>query len=107
MQGGSDELLQSISEGKLDSPAITEKERALLRYVEKLTLRQSQLRDADVQALRTAGWTDEEIFDASFVTALFAFFTRMADAYGLDYPAGGYIPPADRPKSEEPMKSSP
>ena len=99
MQGGSDELVDAVVEGKLDSPVVGEKNRSLLRYVEKLTLRQSELRDGDVQALRTAGWKDEEIFEASFITALFAFFTRMADAYGLDYPRGGYFPPADRPKA--------
>lgn len=96
MQGGNDELADAIAEGKLDSPLIGDKERALLRYVEKLTLHQSQLRDTDAQALRAAGWTDEELFEASFVTALFAFFTRMADAYGLDYPRGGYLPPGER-----------
>ena len=94
MQGASDDLVQAVAQGRLDSPAVDEKNRTLLRYVEKLTLRQSEVRDADVQSLRNAGWTDEQIFEASFVTALFAFFTRMADAYGLDYPAGGYIPPA-------------
>jgi alkylhydroperoxidase family enzyme len=93
LQGASNELVDAVAQGRLDSPAVSDKNRALLRYVEKLTLRQSELRDTDVQALRAAGWSDEEIFEASFVTALFAFFTRMADAYGLDYPQGGYFPP--------------
>ncbi|HEU4754947.1 MAG TPA: hypothetical protein VFU47_17705 [Armatimonadota bacterium] len=91
-----------MAEGKIDSPVISDKNRTLLRYVQKLTLRQSEVRDADVQALRGAGWTDEQIFEASFTTALFAFFTRMADAYGLDYPRGGYLPPAERPRPEAP-----
>jgi alkylhydroperoxidase family enzyme len=103
LQGGSDELVDAVAQGKLDSPAINDKYRALLRYVEKLTLRQSQLRDADTRGLRDAGWKDEEIMEASFITALFAFFTRMADAYGLDYPPGGYIPPADRPQLQVPV----
>lgn len=101
MQGGSDELVEAVAEGKIDSPLISDKERALLRYVEKLTLRQSQLKDADVQALRDAGWKDEEIFEASFTTALFAFFTRMADAYGLDFAPGGYVPPSQRAQPEK------
>jgi len=42
--------------------------------------------------MRSVGWTDEEIFEAAFDTALFAFFNRMADAYGLDYPTGGWQP---------------
>jgi len=92
--------VEAVAQGKLDSPLITDKERILLRFVEKLTLRQSQVRDTDVQGLRDAGWSDDEIFDASFITALFAFFTRMADAFGLDYPTGGYIPQADRPAGQ-------
>ena len=88
--------MDAVAQGRLDSPAVDAKNRSLLRYIEKLTLRQSELRDADVQALRTAGWKDEEIFEATFVASLFAFFTRMADAYGLDYAPGGYIPPAPK-----------
>ena len=90
-----------MAEGKLDSPAVGPKNKALLRYVEQLTLRPAQVRDADVQAVRTAGWTDEEIWEASFITSLFAFYNRMADAYGLDYPAIGYFPPADRKHLEQ------
>ena len=89
-----------MGQGKLDSPAVSEKNRSLLRYVEKLTLRPGEMRDTDTQAMRDAGWSDEEIFEASFITSLFAFFNRMADAYGLDYPRGGYRPPADRPKPQ-------
>ena len=68
----------------------------MLTYVKLLTERPGQLRDTDTDAARTAGWTDEEISEAAFITALFAFFNRMADAYGLEYPPGGYLPPEDR-----------
>jgi alkylhydroperoxidase family enzyme len=98
LQGGSDALVDAVAEGKLDSPLLTDKNRALLKYVEKLTLRPAQLRDTDAEALRKAGWEDEEIYEASFITSLFAFFNRMADAYGLEYPPGGYLPPEERAK---------
>ncbi len=98
MQGGSEELVNAVAQGKLDSPAVPPKERTLLRYVEKLTLKPGDLKDTDTQALREAGWKDEEIWEASLVTSLFAFFNRMADAYGLDYPPGGYLPPAEPAK---------
>ena len=81
-----------MAEGKLDHPSVGAKNKTLLQYVEKLTLKPAQVRDPDVQALRDAGWKDEEIFEASFITSLFAFFNRMADAYGLDYPATGWLP---------------
>jgi alkylhydroperoxidase family enzyme len=73
--------------------SITAKETALLEYVKKLTLEPGNIRDTDTERLRKSGWTDEQIFEASFDTALFAFFNRMADAYGLDYPADGWKPP--------------
>ena len=62
--------------------------------MKKLTLEPAKIQDADVQRMRDAGWTDEEIYEATFDTALFAFFNRMADAYGLDYPSQGWHPPA-------------
>jgi alkylhydroperoxidase family enzyme len=88
--------LDAISEGKLEHPSIDDKTRAMLRYVKILTERPGSMRDSDAEDMRKAGWTDEQIFETAFITALFAFFNRMADAYGLEYPARGYIPPADR-----------
>jgi len=70
------------------------KERALLGYVEVLTLRPAEVTDELTEGLRTAGWKDEEIFEAAFVTALFAFFNRMSESYGLDWVPGGWRPPA-------------
>jgi hypothetical protein len=70
----------------------SEKELALLDYVKVLTLEPANVRDTHVERLRKLGWSDEQVFEASFITALFAFFNRMADAYGLDYPANGWLP---------------
>lgn len=36
----------------------------------------------DVQALREAGWTDEDIHDATQVIAYFNYINRIADALG-------------------------
>lgn len=89
-----------MAQGKLDDPAVTPKDRSLLKYVETLTLRPAQMTDEATKAVRAAGWSDEEIWEAAFITSLFALFNRMADAYGLDYPVGGYLPPDARPKPE-------
>jgi hypothetical protein len=32
------------------------------------------------------GWTDQQIAEAVYITALFAFFNRVADAFGLEAP---------------------
>ena len=50
----------------------------------------------DVQKLRTQGWTDDQIAEAVYVTALFAFFNRVADAFGVpsqDYLITGKLTP--------------
>ena len=39
--------------------------------------------DDDVDRLRSLGWTDPEIAECVYVAALFAFFNRVADAFGL------------------------
>ena len=40
----------------------------------------------DVEKVRQAGWTDPQIAEAVYITALFAFFNRVADAFGLEDP---------------------
>ena len=42
--------------------------------------------DEEVQRLRDLGWTDPQIAEAVYITALFAFFNRVADAFGLEDP---------------------
>jgi alkylhydroperoxidase family enzyme len=88
--------VDALATGDVEHAKLAEKEKALLAYVKVLTLEPGSVRDADVNRLRKSGWTEEEIMEASFTTALFAFFNRMADAYGLDYPTGGWFPPAMR-----------
>ena len=37
----------------------------------------------DVQELRDHGWTEEQISEAVYIIAMFAFFNRVADAFGV------------------------
>jgi alkylhydroperoxidase family enzyme len=37
----------------------------------------------DVQKLRDAGWTEQQISEAVYIIAMFAFFNRVADAFGI------------------------
>ena len=93
LQGQNEQDVDRIGQADPESASITPRERTLLAYVKKLTLEPAKVRDADVEALRRSGWTDEQVFEASFVTSMFAFFNRMADAYGLDYSERGWRPP--------------
>jgi alkylhydroperoxidase family enzyme len=93
-QGQDKDDVDAVATGDLTkAKGLTVKEKALLEYVKILTLEPASMKDADVENLRKIGWKEKEIFEASFDTAWFAFFNRMADAYGLDYPARGWKPP--------------
>jgi alkylhydroperoxidase family enzyme len=37
----------------------------------------------DVQTLRDHDWTEPQIAEAVYIAALFAFFNRVADAFGI------------------------
>lgn len=75
------------------APGLLPKERELLGYVKKLTQEPWKVRDIDVEALRTAGWDDPQIYEATFVVSLFSFYNRMANAYGLPVDPDGWRPP--------------
>jgi alkylhydroperoxidase family enzyme len=75
--------VQAIVEGKLDEAGLTSAERVLLDYVEKVTRDAARTTHEDVQQLRDAGWQEEQIAEAVYITALFAFFNRVADAFGI------------------------
>jgi alkylhydroperoxidase family enzyme len=56
--------------------------RAMLGFLEKLTLTPSELTAADADAVRAAGVTDEAIEDAIHVCASFVLINKLADAFG-------------------------
>ena len=58
-------------------------ERALLEYVTKVTEAAYRTTEEDVQKLRGHGWTEPQIAEAVYITAMFAFFNRVADAFGI------------------------
>lgn len=62
---------------------MSDAERALLEYVTKVTEAAYRTTAEDVQALRDHGWTEQQIAEAVYVTAMFAFFNRVADAFGI------------------------
>jgi uncharacterized peroxidase-related enzyme len=57
---------------------------AALAYAEKLTREPTQMTEADVQRLRDAGWSDEDVMDIAEVTAMFNFSNRMASGLGWE-----------------------
>jgi alkylhydroperoxidase family enzyme len=76
-------MAAAIAGGDLDEAKLSFAERALLSYVAKVTEAAYRTTAEDVQALRQHGWTEPQIAEAVYVTALFAFFNRVADAFGI------------------------
>jgi alkylhydroperoxidase family enzyme len=75
--------------GKLEEAGLSDAERALMDYVKLITDAAYRSTFEDVEKLRTAGWTEDQISEAVYITALFAFFNRVADAFGV--PAQNYL----------------
>jgi uncharacterized peroxidase-related enzyme len=75
--------VQAIFEGKLDEAGLTEAERALMDYTALITNSASRSTAEDVQKLRDAGFSEDQIAEAVYIIAMFAFFNRVADAFGV------------------------
>jgi len=64
--------------------AIEPRSRAMLDYARKLTLRPTEMAEADVDALRDTGWTDADVMDIAEVTGMFNLTNRMASGLGWE-----------------------
>jgi uncharacterized peroxidase-related enzyme len=56
------------------------RQRALLEFAHKLTATPAEVGEADRAALRGAGWSERDIWDAASVTGFFNFTNRVATA---------------------------
>jgi uncharacterized peroxidase-related enzyme len=77
-----DGLADALIRKDLAHPSITEADRTMLVYVEKLTVRPGTVERADVEALRAAGFSDSGIGDIAAHVALFSFMNRIVDGLG-------------------------
>lgn len=79
------------------SAPIEDAQKLLLAYLEKLTLAPANATAEDVDRLREAGWSDEAIYDAVTVCAMFNFYNRWIEGSGVqDMTAEGYARSAER-----------
>jgi uncharacterized peroxidase-related enzyme len=68
------------------SAPVDERTRAMLGFLETLTLTPDALGAADVAPLRAAGLSDAAIEDAIHVCTLFNVYDRLADSFEFDIP---------------------
>jgi uncharacterized peroxidase-related enzyme len=100
LQGTGPEVVEALARGEIDEGGLPETERALLEFVRKVTCHAYRVTEQDTQGLREQGFSDEQIAEAVYITALFALFNRVADAFGLQDP--GYRALADSGQAPPP-----
>jgi uncharacterized peroxidase-related enzyme len=79
---GDESLVWSVIRD-LETSALDEKDKSLLRFVHKVTLTPASITATDTQALNEAGWDDASIFYAISACALFNFYNRWISASGV------------------------
>lgn len=67
----------------LETSALPENEKALLRFVRKVNEDSVHIGPPDIDTLHERGYTDEAIYYAITVCALFNFYNRWIDASGV------------------------
>ena len=78
---------QALREGDLEAAGLPPEERLLMEFTGTIARAAHRVSDAQVEGLRGAGWTDEQIAEAAYVAALFSLFVRLADTFGIEPPA--------------------
>jgi alkylhydroperoxidase family enzyme len=67
----------------VESSRLDEQHKALFRFVDKVNHDSPRITAADLETARAAGWTDEALYFAITVCALFNFYNRWIDASGV------------------------
>ena len=87
---GNKELVAAVLDDYSTAP-ISEKDRALFALIARVVEDSTSIGPGDLERARAAGWTDEALYDAITVCALFQFYNAWIDATGVsDMPAIGY-----------------
>ena len=71
-------VLADVESSPLDEP-----HKALFRFIDKVNHDSARITAADLEVARAAGWTDEALYFAMTVCALFNFYNRWIDAAGV------------------------
>lgn len=60
---------------------------SILAYAQKLTRTPNEMREEDLEGMRSAGLEDDEVLDAALITAYFNFVNRLAVGLGVELSA--------------------
>ena len=78
-----DELVAAVEQDWATAP-LSPKRAAMLTFAVKLTKTPGAMEDADVDALRSAGFSDRDILDIVEVVGYYAYANRIADGLGIE-----------------------
>jgi alkylhydroperoxidase family enzyme len=67
----------------LETSRLDDRHKALFRFIDKVNHDSPRMTPDDMAPLREMGWTDEELYFAITVCALFNFYNRWVDASGV------------------------
>ncbi len=76
--------MQALEEGHDPEDLVDPRTRLLLDLSVKVTRHAYKVTDEDIEGLRSAGWSDEEILEAVHTACMFNYMDRMADTLGLE-----------------------
>lgn len=71
-------MLENAATSPLD-----DRHKALFRFLDRVNHDSPNIQPADLDEVRAAGWTDEALYFAITVCALFNFYNRWIDATGV------------------------
>jgi alkylhydroperoxidase family enzyme len=79
---GSVELVNGVL-ADIETSQLSDAEKALFRFARKVNHDSVSIGPGDIETLHTAGYSDEAIYYAITVCALFNFYNRWIDASGV------------------------
>lgn len=78
-----DEALAKAIKTDYRKADISQSERIMLDYVEKLTLRSSSIQRSDIEQLKAAGFDELSILQINLIASWFNYINRVADGLGV------------------------
>ncbi|HZY74184.1 MAG TPA: peroxidase-related enzyme [Edaphobacter sp.] len=83
MHGGSEAELSALLSCRSDAQVFSARNQALLRFASLVNQGAHEIQPGAIAALREHGWSTLQIAEAIHITALFATFNRVVNAFGL------------------------
>jgi uncharacterized peroxidase-related enzyme len=78
--GLGDEDVRKFLDGKWKEVAMDEKAKAIVDYAEKVTVAAASITDEDIQNLRSVGFSDRQILEATIMACHTNYANRLMDA---------------------------